>query len=233
MVVGQAERMDGLYRRQRHLYDLTRRFLLPGRDRLLESIKAAEGGRVLEAGCGTGRNLIALAQRRPDLELYGIDVSKQMLRTAATKLAESGIAGVKLAARAIEHLDFGRDFGLGRPFDAVFFSYCLSMTSDQRAALLAGVRNIKEGGALYAVDFWDMGGRPRWTRRLMDRWLKLFGVRFDPGLLEAVEGLGRAGLAATFVKSVGGRYAFIAGMENVRAKAAAREIARGIEGAGQ
>jgi S-adenosylmethionine-diacylgycerolhomoserine-N-methlytransferase len=221
--------MDGLYRRQRYVYDLTRRFLLPGRDRMLELIQVEAGGRVLEAGCGTGRNLIALARRRPDLELFGLDVSEQMLRTAETKLTEAGIAGVKLVARAVEELHFSRD----RPFNAVFFSYSLSMMSDQRAALLAGFRNLGEGGSLYLVDFWDMGGWPRWTRRLMDRWLELFGVRFDPELLGSVESLGRAGLADTFVTPVRGRYAFIAGMENVRAKAAAREIARGFEGVGQ
>ena len=53
--------MDRMYRRQRHIYDLTRKFYLLGRDRLIADLEVAAGDRVCEVGCGTARNLIALA----------------------------------------------------------------------------------------------------------------------------------------------------------------------------
>ena len=56
-----AARMDDNYRWQRHVYDLTRRYYLFGRDRLLRQLAPQPGECILEAGCGTARNLLLLA----------------------------------------------------------------------------------------------------------------------------------------------------------------------------
>ena len=56
--------MDHIYRYQRSIYDLTRKYYLVGRDRLLDRIRAAPGDRVLEVGCGTGRNLMIMAEKK-------------------------------------------------------------------------------------------------------------------------------------------------------------------------
>ena len=74
--------MDGIYRRQRHIYDLSRKYYLLGRDRLIEQLSPPPGGRVLEIGCGTARNLVAAAAAYPQAEFYGIDISAAMLATA-------------------------------------------------------------------------------------------------------------------------------------------------------
>ena len=78
--------MNRIYRYQRHIYDLTRRCFLLGRDRLLDELAPPKGGSVLEVGCGTGRNLIQAARRYPDATFYGFDVSDQMLATAASAI---------------------------------------------------------------------------------------------------------------------------------------------------
>ena len=57
--------MDRIYWRQRHIYDLTRKYYLLGRDDLIDAVAARANGPVLEIGCGTGRNLIRLARLRP------------------------------------------------------------------------------------------------------------------------------------------------------------------------
>ena len=49
-------------RRQRHIYDGTRRYYLLGRDRLIADLAPAPGASVLEIGCGTGRNLVLAAR---------------------------------------------------------------------------------------------------------------------------------------------------------------------------
>ena len=53
-----AALMDRVYRRQRHIYDFTRKYYLFGRDRLIDAMQPKPGARILEVGCGTARNLI-------------------------------------------------------------------------------------------------------------------------------------------------------------------------------
>ena len=61
----QAALMDGIYRGQRHIYDLTRKYYLFGRDGLIEQLAASDGATVIEIACGTGRNLGAIKRRWP------------------------------------------------------------------------------------------------------------------------------------------------------------------------
>ena len=75
-------RMDDMYRMQRHIYDLTRRYYLFGRDRLIEDLGALPGETVCEVGCGTGRNLVLLARRYPETRFMGLDASEEMLKSA-------------------------------------------------------------------------------------------------------------------------------------------------------
>ena len=78
--------MDRMYRFQRYFYDFTRKYYLLGRDRLLAEMDVQPGERILEAGCGTGRNLIILAKCHPKTYFYGLDASAAMLETALAKV---------------------------------------------------------------------------------------------------------------------------------------------------
>ena len=88
--IAAAALMDRLYRRQRHFYDVTRKYYLLGRDRLIEGIAPPPGGRVLEIGCGTARNLVAAAHAWPDAQFFGIDISAEMLDTARQVVERDG-----------------------------------------------------------------------------------------------------------------------------------------------
>ena len=52
-----------MYRRQRHVYDLSRKFYLLGRDDAISRLRPAPSDKVLEIACGTGRNLVRLVPR--------------------------------------------------------------------------------------------------------------------------------------------------------------------------
>ena len=58
--------MDAIYRNQRHIYDATRKYYLLGRDRLIAGLDAPDEAKVLEAACGTGRNLVVAAGALPE-----------------------------------------------------------------------------------------------------------------------------------------------------------------------
>ncbi len=206
----QKTKMDKMYVLQRHIYDLTRKYYLFGRDQLLTSMIVPENGRVLEMGCGTARNLIKLARLRPDLQLYGIDASCRMLETAQDKITSAGLEqSIALNPCLAEETCHLGTFSLAEPFDAVFFSYSLSMIPTWDLALAAGLRNIKPGGSIYIVDFWDQNGLPNWFGKILRSWLALFHVFFRPELLEAVRSLDTAGYEVD-VRSIGRGYAYLA-----------------------
>ena len=95
-----AALMDRMYHRQRHIYDLSRKFYLLGRDEAIVRLRPASGDKVLEIGCGTGRNLVKLAKAYPEARLFGLDVSREMLATAAASTARSGLASRIALAQA-------------------------------------------------------------------------------------------------------------------------------------
>lgn len=181
---GNAARMDAIYARQRHIYDLTRKYYLLGRDRLIARLGVPQGGTVLEVGCGTGRNLIAVAKRYPTARLFGFDISEEMLTTARAKVATAGLSDrITLKQADATNFDAQTLFGVAQ-FDRVFFSYTLSMIPDWRAALWQGA--CATGGALHLVDFGQFEKLPGWFGRMMFAWLAKFDVEPRSMLSEAV-----------------------------------------------
>ncbi|MDB5578786.1 MAG: Methyltransferase type 11, partial [Bradyrhizobium sp.] len=86
-----TRRMNRMYRRQRHIYDGTRRYYLLGRDELIAGLQPAAGANVLEIGCGTGRNLVHAARLYPDVRFFGIDISTEMLTSAISAISRRGL----------------------------------------------------------------------------------------------------------------------------------------------
>jgi len=205
-----AAKMDAMYRRQRYIYDLSRKYFLLGRDRLLARLPVRPAARVLEIGCGTARNLVILAGRHPQAHFYGIDISNEMLRSARANIRRHRLKNIAVAAAAAEDPDHYRLFGLETPFDIAFFSYSLSMIPDWQAALAMGLNSIRPGGCLAVVDFWDQKELPAWFEKMLTAWIRRFDVIPRPEILDALAARRDRGEGKLTVESVGGRYAFIA-----------------------
>ena len=168
--------MDRVYRRQRHFYDLTRRYYLLGRDRLIENLAPPPGATALEVGCGTGRNLVCAARRHPQAEFFGVDISHEMLATARRAAARAGMGDrIRLASGDATRFHPYAVFGFSR-FDRIFMSYTLSMIPDWQAALAQAACNLAPGGSLHIVDFGQQERLPRWFRALLQGWLARFHV---------------------------------------------------------
>lgn len=202
--------MDGIYRFQRHVYDPLRKYFLFGRDLLIERLDVRPGDRVLEVGCGTARNLLLLHRRHPEAELFGLDVSSQMLKTAGAKLARRGLEEkIVLRQGCAEQLD-PADFGLDEPFDVVFFSYSLTMMPAWREALTAALASLRPGRTLAIVDFWDQADLPRWFRSFLTAGLARYHVHFRPETLGHLRQLEAQGEADLMLESILRRYAYYA-----------------------
>lgn len=209
------EKMDAMYRHQRYFYDATRRFYLLGRDTLLERIAIQPGDNVVEIGCGTGRNLRILARRHPEANFYGIDASAEMLQTARTKIEKDGLKNI--TAKTALAQEFGRGlFGLDRKFDTAFFSYSISMIPPWREAIVNAALQVRPGGSLYIVDFYDQAELPRWFRSLLKGWLRRFHVQFWPDLMPFLENFAVMNGAELNIEPLYRRYSFIAELRSAQ-----------------
>lgn len=206
-----ARLMDRIYRFQRYFYDITRKYYLLGRDRLIREMDVPPGSRILEMGCGTARNLILMARRYPYAHFYGVDASREMLRTAETNIQRAGLRNRVTVRFGLAETVSARDtFGLLEPFDGVFYSYSLSMIPLWKKAMETGWENLKGGGQLAIVDFCDQKDLPRWFRFVVTRWLSWFHVRHEPELLDFLSNLALSNDGRLQIDYLKGRYSFIA-----------------------
>ena len=202
---GEAALMDRIYRRQRHIYDFTRKYYLLGRDELIERLAPPAGARVLEIGCGTARNLIAAARRWPQARFYGIDISGEMLITARQVVGRTEVAPRIVLARG-DATTFDPAWLFGVPcFSRIFFSYSLSMVPGWQEALFEALSWLSPKGELHIVDFGGQERLPAWFRAGLRQWLARFHVSPRDALQDELEILaGRAGTLVHFERPYAG-----------------------------
>lgn len=184
--------MDRMYRHQRHIYDASRKFYLLGRDGMIAALDPPPGGSVLEIGCGTGRNLIKLAQTYPNAVCYGLDVSEEMLATARRNVERAGLSRrITLAQADATAFDPQALFGLSG-FDRIVISYALSMIPPWQGVVAQALRTLAPDGSLHIVDFGDQADLPGPFKALLNSWLMLFHVTPRRDLGETLDALARA-----------------------------------------
>lgn len=168
----QGDRLESYYRRQARIYDATRWAFLFGRGSLLELLPdLPPSPRILEVGCGTGRNLQRMKDLFPDGQRYGVDISGEMLQRARNRLAPDESVNLMRGHYGVQELPLS-------PFDLIICSYSLTMTGTHLEAVLSQIRaDLKPKGWLAVVDF-DATPIP-----LFQRWMARNHVRMDGRLL--------------------------------------------------
>jgi S-adenosylmethionine-diacylgycerolhomoserine-N-methlytransferase len=209
------EKMDRMYRYQRYFYDTTRKFYLFGRDKLIAQMDMQPGDNVLEVGCGTGRNLVILAKKFPRTHFYGLDASSEMLKTAQAKVDAQKAANVTLKVALADDFNSSGTFALAEPFDAIYFSYSITMIPTWRESIANALANLKPGHKIYIVDFYDQKDLPKWFQKVLQVWLKQFHVHFWNDLMPHLESLEKQGLITLEITSVYKRYSFIAELTKI------------------
>ena len=186
---GQKALMDEVYSFHRHIYDLTRKFYLFGRDQLIRGLNPPAGGTVIEVGCGTARNLIVAARKFPNARYYGFDISEAMLDTARASVERKGLSDkITLAQGDAGKFDTQALFGLEK-VDRVFMSYTLSMIPPWQDAIARGAECLAPGGSLHIVDFGQYERLPGFVKRVHFKSLNDFHVeprRELPAVLKRV-----------------------------------------------
>jgi S-adenosylmethionine-diacylgycerolhomoserine-N-methlytransferase len=171
-------RLQRFYAPQAEHYDAFRERLLCGRRELVERLPAPAGGRVIELGGGTARNLEYFGCRLDGLaEFEIVDLCPALLEIARRRVA--GRPNVSLIeADAAE-------FRPAAPADCVYFAYSLTMMPDWQCAVDGALEMLRPGGALGIVDFYVSEARPApgltrhgpLTRAFWRRWFRRDGVK--------------------------------------------------------
>jgi S-adenosylmethionine-diacylgycerolhomoserine-N-methlytransferase len=162
--------LNSYYGWSRHIYDVTRKYYLFGRDRALRELLAEPWSTLVEIGPGTGRNLRALRRERPDARLGGVEPCDEMLRHARARCPWAG-----LRHGFAESADLADVHGTAP--DRALFSYCLSMVNEPLVALARARRMVAPGGSVAVVDFADMATMPLTLRATLRTWLRAYRVR--------------------------------------------------------
>jgi len=174
-----AASLRGYYRWHAKFYDLTRWAFLFGRRGLIETVarEIESPARVLEIGCGTGKNLVALAEAFPDAKITGLDLSADMLDRARTRIAPLADR-IDLLHRPYD----GSVAGEGEKFDLIVISYALSMINPGYDEVIALCRqDLREGGIIAVVDFHETPWP--WFRK----WMAINHVRMEGQILAQLD----------------------------------------------
>jgi SAM-dependent methyltransferase len=189
----------------------------------LPGVLPKRGRRALDAGCGSGRHTLVLADRFD--EVVGVDRSAEMIRLATARRSRPNIA--------YRHADL-RGFADPDGFDLVLSVNTLHHLPDLDGALDHLRRLTRPAGLVVLVDCVARGSPlPRWwfvggaLRQLLVDLVRrpghageLFGLRTDPAWLDHLTRdryLSRAGFERRYAKAFpGARFQPVGGLHTMR-----------------
>jgi phosphatidylethanolamine/phosphatidyl-N-methylethanolamine N-methyltransferase len=126
-----------------------------GRRRAVAAVNRLAGPRVLEVGVGTG---LALPLYRRDLQVVGIDLSREMLEKAKERVEAERLANVGgLLEMDAERMAFADD-----SFDIAVAMFTASVVPDAKRLMAEMSRVVRPGGHLLFVNHFAAEGGPRW-----------------------------------------------------------------------
>jgi ubiquinone/menaquinone biosynthesis C-methylase UbiE len=111
---------------------------------IVEAVQVPSSGRLLEVGCGSGRQLKVVHERAPDVELYGLDLSGAAIRNAKRNL--EGL-GADLRQGSIERTNYDDGY-----FDLVTCFSSMSYWNDLVHCFDEIHRILRPGGSARLVE---------------------------------------------------------------------------------
>jgi phosphatidylethanolamine/phosphatidyl-N-methylethanolamine N-methyltransferase len=155
-----AKAVREAYRRWAGIYDsVFGGVSAAGRRRAVEAVNrlAAAGGRlrVLEVGVGTG---LALPHYRRDIEVVGIDLSREMLERARERVAREQLVHV----RGLLEMDAERMAFHDGAFDVAVAMFTASVVPDARRLFAEMARVVRPDGTLLFVNHFAVESGLRW-----------------------------------------------------------------------
>ncbi len=132
-----------LFDRIARYYDfpLIKWFFTIAQKKVISHLSIKENSKILDVGCGTGNFLLTLEKKYKTIKLYGIDISKEMLRVAENKLKRS-----TLLINSAEGMKFKNEF------DYIFSTEAFHHFSNPEKATNNFYNALNKKGKLIIVD---------------------------------------------------------------------------------
>lgn len=170
--------MNQIYKYQKYIYNLTRKYYLFGRDSTIVDLqKNIHLNQLVEIGCGNGRNLFKLSKKLPYTYFLGIDLCDEMLKIGLKRIQriQSKIKLVELDATLIKkHLSAH----LATSPEIIIAFYSLSMIPDLETVISDSLELLANNGKLIIVDFTNFRQLPKILTFLLNKWMDTFHVRY-------------------------------------------------------
>jgi SAM-dependent methyltransferase len=135
------------------------------------------GGRILDAGCGPGRDALAFAKR--GYEVVGFDASSAMVR----------LARERVGSRAVVHLMRFEELNWQNKFDGIWI--CASLLHVRRTCFTAVAAHLaqalKPGGAWYMSFKTGSGERAAGGRLFVDHYEETLRLSLEATPVEMIE----------------------------------------------
>jgi phosphatidylethanolamine/phosphatidyl-N-methylethanolamine N-methyltransferase len=166
-----------VYRRYAPAYDFYFGAMFqPGREEIIARMECHPGDRILEVGVGTG---LSLSLYPPDVEVTGIDLSREMLVRARVRRRRQRLNQVvALHLMDAEHMLFADN-----SFDKVVAMYIVSVTPHPARMTDEMRRVCKPGGEIFIVNhFQHPNSLIRGMERLVSPFSRVMGFRSDYSL---------------------------------------------------
>jgi S-adenosylmethionine-diacylgycerolhomoserine-N-methlytransferase len=179
--VANAQALKRYYRLHAKVYDATRWSFLFGRQKIIElASNNIKPKNILEVGCGTGRNLSALAKAFPEANITGVDLSSDMLAIANKKLQHDKDRINLVEEKYDQPLKDSN--GDKEKYDLILFSYALSMFNPGwDVAIKTAKEQLSEQGIIAVVDF------QKSRFETYQNWMQVNHVRMEDHLLPELE----------------------------------------------
>jgi len=138
------------YNRIAKIYPVFERiFFLPGaiRRKAVEALMLNKGDKVLEIGCGTGRNLALLSEAVGNVgAVFGIDVSEEMLRRAEILKKEQNLTNLNLT------LTDASTHSIPGKLNGALFSLSYATMINRKEVLFKVWNSLQSGGRIVIMD---------------------------------------------------------------------------------